>query len=802
MNLIERYRNQRLFVKILIPLFFLIAGTAVGILIGREIAFNQATFRAGERRANQEIQLINNQFDTIEHDLLLSAKLLVSTPGLPEAVQEQNQSNILALTLIGTNNLDLDMVDVINVDGEIIASQSAAANHFTPEDKAEMIVLGLSGSDGNNLIVHESHENDKLALMLTAVSGIQDMEGNLVGALLVGKQLDDDLLAQINAFRHDIHLFVLHEDQIISQDIAHEESDHEHSTEAANQAISIDNTTLDPETIDAVLNGATTLLPGESDIPAVLALTPFPLNSDYPLMLALQISQEDLIAYEQDIIAIARIFLFSAIVLFTLLVLHFIATNVGQPLGQLNAAAEQMAAGHYDQRIEVKSKDEIGQLGIAFNVMADAIQRRDQDLNALNASLEQRVQERTAELEQANVQLLQEVSEREKAEKMLRQQRQFLRQVLDINPSYIFAKDRNGRFTLVNQAIANAYQTSPQNMIGKTDADFNPDKERVQDFRRDDLAVMDSLEDKFIPEEPTTVAATGALRWLQTLKRPIVDENGRANQVLVVVTDITERKQFEDDLAAARDEAIRASQLKTQLLANVSHDLRTPLNAILGYIELLQLGIYGDISDEQQKVTIQMMESTRQLLEFVNNLLSQAQIESGEMKLHLSPFTPANIINRVQLPLEVLAQSKNVTLTSHIEPDVPEKIMGSESWLNQILLNLVSNAIKFTDQGSVNIDIYLPNASSWAMSVSDTGTGIAEEEQENIFDAFHQVDGSITRGRGGSGLGLSIVHKLTTLMNGKIELTSELNVGSKFTITFPLTLPEENVDDKSLSLNR
>jgi len=396
---------------------------------------------------------------------------------------------------------------------------------------------------------------------------------------------------------------------------------------------------------------------------------------------------------------------------------------------------------------------------------------------------------------------LQEVFERQKAEKMLLQQRRFLRQILDINPSFIFAKDRDGRFTLVNKAIADAYQTTPQEMIGKTDAHFNPDNDRVDEFRRDDLAVMDSLEDKFIPEEPTTVAATGDLRWLQTLKRPIIGENGRADQVLVVVTDITERKEFEDALASARDDAIRASKLKTQLLANVSHDLRTPLNAILGYIELLQLGIYGSISDEQQQVTIQMMESTRQLLEFVNNLLSQAQIESGEMKLHILPFAPVNIVNRVQLALEVLAHSKNVALTSKIDPDVPEKIMGAEAWLNQILLNLVSNAIKFTDQGSVDIHIYLPDSSSWALSVTDTGSGIPVEDQAIIFDAFHQVDGSITRGHGGSGLGLAIVQKLTTLMSGTIHLTSELNVGSDFTIIFPLTIPEEKVNDKSISIN-
>ncbi len=802
MNLIERYRNQRLFIKLLIPLFILIMGMAAGIFWGRDIAFDRATISAGERRANQEIQIIENQFEGLQDDLILSTKLLVATPGLAEAIQQGDRNEILALTLIGTSNLDMDLVDVVNVDGEIIASRSRQENHFTPQDKEEMFTLGLLGIEISDLIINESAEDGGLEIMVTAVSGIRDDTGNLIGALLVGRQLDDQLLSQINAFRDDIHLFVIHDEHIIHQDIIHEDAEHEHQAAVSDEALIIDETRLDEETYHDVLNGATLIIPGlESGIPHVLALTPFPLTNDHGLIMALQVGQEDLAAFEQDIINNARNFLVAAGLLFSLLLLHFLAVNIGQPLARLNAAAHQMAEGKYDKRIEVRSVDEIGQLGLAFNHMAEAVRRRDNELNELNDSLEQRVQERTAELEQTNVKLLQEVFEREKAEKMLLQQRRFLRQVLDINPNYIFVKDRAGRFTLVNKAIADAYHTSPQEMIGKMDADFNPDLDRVEEFRRDDLTVMDSLEEKYIPEEPTTLAATGRLRWLQTLKRPIINEDGRADQVLVMVTDITERKQFEDALAAARDEAIRASQLKTQLLANVSHDLRTPLNAILGYIELLQLGIYGDISEEQHTVTIQMMESTRQLLEFVNNLLSQAQIESGEMKLYISPFMPVNVINRVQLALEVLAHSKHVALTSVIDPDVPERIMGSEAWLNQILLNLVSNAIKFTDEGSVGIHIFLPDAESWAMSVSDTGTGIPFEAQINIFDAFHQVDGSLTRGHSGSGLGLAIVQKLTTLMNGTIHLDSEPNVGSTFTITFPLNIPEEKVYDKSVSLN-
>lgn len=247
---------------------------------------------------------------------------------------------------------------------------------------------------------------------------------------------------------------------------------------------------------------------------------------------------------------------------------------------------------------------------------------------------------------------------------------------------------------------------------------------------------------------------------------------------------VIERTQ---ELAQARDHALAASQFKSELLAKVSHELRTPLNAILGFAELLQIGQYGPVIDKQQKALHEIIDSTLYQTRLVNELLDQAQLEAGQLKLKISSFAPMDIINGPLATLEPLAQNKGVTLTSSLASDLSPTLSGDLTRLQQILVNLAGNAIKFTDAGEVRVDIYQPDAFHWAMRVSDTGYGIPPEAQERIFEPFGQVDGSVTRQHRGTGLGLSIVKQLTTIMGGQITLVSQIGQGSTFTITLPVT---------------
>lgn len=243
---------------------------------------------------------------------------------------------------------------------------------------------------------------------------------------------------------------------------------------------------------------------------------------------------------------------------------------------------------------------------------------------------------------------------------------------------------------------------------------------------------------------------------------------------------------FRRGLVARLYQAVEADRLKSQLLANVSHELRTPINAIQGYSQLLLENAYGDLADGQRTTLRRVQLNTMQLQGMVNNLLDRAQLEQGKLTLRNSPFSPADFLESSHAALNILATSKGLTLTREVAPDVPQALNGDVLRLQQILFNLTSNALKFTEQGDVHARIFLPDATHWALEVSDTGIGIPEDAQPQVFAPFWQVDSSATREYRGSGLGLSIVKQLSDLMGGIITLKSEPGKGSTFTIVFPL----------------
>ena len=244
------------------------------------------------------------------------------------------------------------------------------------------------------------------------------------------------------------------------------------------------------------------------------------------------------------------------------------------------------------------------------------------------------------------------------------------------------------------------------------------------------------------------------------------------------------RKQAEEQL-------VEANHLKTQLLANVSHDLRTPLNAIIGFTEMLEAGVYGPINAEQYEATDEVIDSANQLLAFVDNLVGEAQIETGKIVIGVKPFNLEEMVNPILATMTLLARRKKITLEYKIQEGMPKTMLGDAYWLRQIVFNLVNNAVKFTDQGAVMVKFLQVDASHWAIQVSDTGIGIPEDAQEQIFQAFRQLDDFTTRRYSGSGLGLAIVKQLNDLMAGQITLKSTVGEGSTFTVTLPMITAEE-----------
>jgi signal transduction histidine kinase len=227
-----------------------------------------------------------------------------------------------------------------------------------------------------------------------------------------------------------------------------------------------------------------------------------------------------------------------------------------------------------------------------------------------------------------------------------------------------------------------------------------------------------------------------------------------------------------------------ASRHKSEFLANMSHELRTPLNAVLGYTELVLDGIYGEIPDRVRDVMTRIDRSGRHLLGLINDVLDLAKIEAGQLALSIADYSMTDLVQTVAVAVEALAAEKRLALKVDVPADLPRG-QGDERRLSQVLLNLVGNALKFTDRGEVRVAASLGNG-EFVVAVADTGPGIAPTEQERIFDAFHQADGTAARKRGGTGLGLSIAKRIVDLHGGHIWVESSPGRGSTFSFTVPV----------------
>jgi len=263
----------------------------------------------------------------------------------------------------------------------------------------------------------------------------------------------------------------------------------------------------------------------------------------------------------------------------------------------------------------------------------------------------------------------------------------------------------------------------------------------------------------------------------------------------LIYTDVTERKRREVELrelvntiGAARDHAMAATKSKSQFLANMSHELRTPLNAIIGYAELIQDEIYGPVPEKIGETIDRIEQSGRHLANLINDILDLSKIEAGQINLSFADYSIGDIVQTVVAAVEPLAAEKSLELRADLPDGLPIG-RGDEQRITQVLMNLVGNAIKFTDAGKVEIEVRTDDG-SFLVAVSDTGVGIAEADLEDIFEEFHQADGSDTRNRGGTGLGLAISRRMLELHGGRVWVDSNLGEGSTFRLSLPVVADE------------
>ena len=252
-----------------------------------------------------------------------------------------------------------------------------------------------------------------------------------------------------------------------------------------------------------------------------------------------------------------------------------------------------------------------------------------------------------------------------------------------------------------------------------------------------------------------------------------------ADQAVIAIENV----RLFDEIQDKSRQLAEASQHKSQFLANMSHELRTPLNAIIGYTELIIDGIYGETPDKALTVLKRVESNGRHLLGLINDVLDFSKIEAGQFKLALADYSMKDVVYNVYSAVEPLAAKKNLKFKVEVPPDMPAG-HGDERKLTQVLLNLVGNAIKFTDAGEVTIKV-APGNGAFSVAVHDTGPGIDPANQEKLFEEFQQADNSITKAKGGTGLGLAIARRIIELHGGRLWVDSSLGKGSVFAFEIP-----------------
>ncbi len=394
-----------------------------------------------------------------------------------------------------------------------------------------------------------------------------------------------------------------------------------------------------------------------------------------------------------------------------------------------------------------------------------------------------------------------DVTLRKRAEAAAAHEGYLLHALMDYLPDSIYFKDAGSRFIRCSRAQAVKFgYNSPDEISGKTDADIFS-HEHAQAARKDELEIMRTgnpihakVERETWDDSPDT--------WASTTKMPLRDAAGNIVGTFGISRDVTAQVRAEEALRKAKEEADQANRAKGDFLANMSHEIRTPMNAVIGISELL---LDTDLTNYQREYLNMVLSSGESLLNLINEILDFSKIEAGMFELDIQPFDLRDVVGDTVRTLSVRAQNKSLELFFSVANDVPHRVRGDRARLRQVLVNLLGNAIKFTSEGEVVLDVnvkqLLERSVTLGFQVRDTGIGIAADKIDSVFNEFEQADTSTTRQYGGTGLGLAISKKLIELMHGTIELKSELNVGSTFIFDATLDIEESVVSERSNRVN-
>lgn len=385
-----------------------------------------------------------------------------------------------------------------------------------------------------------------------------------------------------------------------------------------------------------------------------------------------------------------------------------------------------------------------------------------------------------------------DITQRKKLESELEMQKLFIEHLFDTNPNLIYVRNGEGRMIYCNNAVAELVGIQRKDFLTMTENVFPTTNENVQKYLEMEKKVIKEGEELLIVEEISD--SQGVVNFFQTIKKPLKTASGEVN-MLSVSTNINKIKYDEK-------ETQNILKKRNEFFSVMSHEIRTPINAILGMSELL---LRRNPRNDQSKLLQTLLFSSKNLLSIINDILDFSKIESGKTVIEEVNFNIKMLIENVMLSLKPRAQEKELNISCSLSDVVPEVINGDYIKLSQILYNLLSNAIKFTSKGNIEIDMGLQEytASGYVLKfeIKDSGIGIAKDKIKNIFEPFHQASKSTTRVYGGTGLGLSIVKNLVKIQQGTIDVKSEVNVGSVFTITLPFKNSDKGIPVNSYEIS-
>ncbi|MEA5452448.1 PAS domain S-box protein [Leptolyngbya sp. CCNP1308] len=388
--------------------------------------------------------------------------------------------------------------------------------------------------------------------------------------------------------------------------------------------------------------------------------------------------------------------------------------------------------------------------------------------------------------------IFRDVSDRQRIEAENQRLRDRLGFLLDSSPAVIYSVEPTGSYrpTFISQNLAGILGYESEAFL----ANFTDWREYYHPDEADRIwaSIPALVERGFYAMEYRFRHQDGHYLWVQDEARVAYDTCGQPQEIIGYLADITDRKCAEERLRQTNAELLRATRLKDEFLANMSHELRTPLNAILGMTEGLQDQVFGAINDRQLKALTTVETSASHLLALINDILDVAKIESGQITLHLTPTAIAPLCQSSLMFVQQQAYKKRIQLLNCIFPNLPDLVID-ERRVRQILINLLTNAVKFTPEGgrvslTVTPELRQTGNETQAMlrfAIRDTGIGIAPDNRQKLFQPFIQIDSALNRQYQGTGLGLTLVKQITELHGGQVGLTSEVGVGSCFTIDLP-----------------